>query len=215
VKDDNETEMDDPPLMTLSETANANETSQLLCFTDDYEIAIDDSTFEMLSAIANAKDDPQSLVELADIDPNEFREFLSKCGETKDEDALELLRVAEQNHFSKKHGLATQRRKAGKLYVGNLSFQTSSEELQELFARAGTVESASVVEDRDTGRSRGFGFVEMSTEEEGEAAIQQFNGKEFNGRNLSVNEARPREDRAGPGGRGRGGLRGDSGGSGG
>jgi cold-inducible RNA-binding protein len=91
-----------------------------------------------------------------------------------------------------------------KLYVGNLSFQTSSEDLQTLFAQAGTVESASVVEDRETGRSRGFGFVEMATKEEGEAAIQQFNGKEFNGRNLNVNEARPREDRGGRGGGGGG-----------
>src|SRR3979411_1126129 len=91
-----------------------------------------------------------------------------------------------------------------KLYVGNLSFQTSSEDLQQLFAEAGTVESASVVEDRETGRSRGFGFVEMATKEEGEAAIQQFNGKEVNGRNLNVNEARPREDRGGRGGGGGG-----------
>src|ERR1700704_1461544 len=68
-----------------------------------------------------------------------------------------------------------------KLYVGNLAFSTSSQDLQELFAAAGTVESASVVEDRDTGRSRGFGFVEMSSKEEGEAAIAQFNGKEVNG----------------------------------
>ena len=90
-----------------------------------------------------------------------------------------------------------------KLYVGNLSFQTSSSDLQELFGQAGTVESASVVEDRDTGRSRGFGFVEMSSKEEGEAAISQFNGKEVNGRALKVNEARPREDRR-PGGGGRG-----------
>jgi RNA recognition motif-containing protein len=89
-----------------------------------------------------------------------------------------------------------------KLYVGNLSFNTSSEDLRELFAAAGTVESASVVEDRDTGRSRGFGFVEMATREEGEAAIQQFNGKEVGGRALNVNEARPREDRGGGGGRG-------------
>src|SRR5437660_3367723 len=87
-----------------------------------------------------------------------------------------------------------------KLYVGNLSFQTSSNELQELFAQAGTVESASVVEDRDTGRSRGFGFVEMSSKEEGQAAITQFNGKEINGRALTVNEARPREDRRSNGG---------------
>ncbi|HEX8283771.1 MAG TPA: RNA-binding protein [Pyrinomonadaceae bacterium] len=95
-----------------------------------------------------------------------------------------------------------------KLYVGNLSFQTSSEDLRELFSQAGTVESASVVEDRDTGRSRGFGFVEMATREEGEAAIQQFNGKEVGGRALNVNEARPREDR---GGGGRGGFGGGGG----
>ncbi|HEX3560073.1 MAG TPA: RNA-binding protein [Pyrinomonadaceae bacterium] len=91
-----------------------------------------------------------------------------------------------------------------KLYVGNLSFQTSSADLQELFAQAGTVESATVVEDRDTGRSRGFGFVEMSSKEEGQAAIAQFNGKEMNGRSLTVNEARPREDRGGRGGGGGG-----------
>ena len=97
-----------------------------------------------------------------------------------------------------------------KLYVGNLSFQTSSEDLRELFSQAGTVESASVVEDRDTGRSRGFGFVEMATREEGEAAIQQFNGKEVGGRALNVNEARPREDRGGGGG-GRGGFGGGGG----
>ncbi len=105
---------------------------------------------------------------------------------------------------------------ATKLYVGNLSFQTSSEELQQLFAQAGTVESAAVVEDRDTGRSRGFGFVEMATKEEAAAAIEQFNGKELNGRNLTVNEARPREDRGGRGGGGgRGGFGGGRGGGGG
>jgi cold-inducible RNA-binding protein len=86
-----------------------------------------------------------------------------------------------------------------KLYVGNLAFQTSSQDLQELFAQAGTVESASVIEDRETGRSRGFAFVEMSTNEEGAAAIQQFNGKEVNGRALKVNEAKPRENRGGGG----------------
>ena len=101
-----------------------------------------------------------------------------------------------------------------KLYVGNLSFQTSSDDLQQLFSQAGTVESASVVEDRETGRSRGFGFVEMATKEEGEAAIQQFNGKEVNGRALNVNEARPREDRGGRGGGGGGGRGGFGGGGG-
>src|SRR5205814_1801913 len=83
-----------------------------------------------------------------------------------------------------------------KLYVGNLAFQTTSQELQEMFATAGTVESASVVEDRDTGRSRGFGFVEMSTKEEATSAIDQFNGKELGGRALKVNEAKPRENRS-------------------
>jgi RNA recognition motif-containing protein len=100
-----------------------------------------------------------------------------------------------------------------KLYVGNLAFQTSSEDLQELFSQAGTVESASVIEDRETGRSRGFGFVEMASNEEGQKAIEQFNGKEFNGRNLNVNEAKPREDRGGRGGGGGG--RGGFGGGGG
>ena len=94
---------------------------------------------------------------------------------------------------------------ATKLYVGNLSFQTTSEDLKEHFAQAGNVESASVVEDRMTGRSRGFGFVEMATAEEAAAAIEQFNGKEFSGRNLTVNEARPKEGGGGGGGRGFGG----------
>jgi cold-inducible RNA-binding protein len=84
-----------------------------------------------------------------------------------------------------------------KLYVGNLAFETSSESLQQLFAQAGTVESANIIEDRETGRSRGFGFVEMSSKEEGTAAIAQFNGKEIDGRALNVNEAKPREDRNG------------------
>lgn len=98
-----------------------------------------------------------------------------------------------------------------KLYVGNLAFQTTSQELQELFAQAGTVESAAVVEDRDTGRSRGFGFVEMSTKEEATSAIDQFNGKELSGRALKVNEAKPRENRSGGGGGGRGGFGGGGG----
>src|ERR1051325_10348932 len=98
---------------------------------------------------------------------------------------------------------------SNKLYVGNLAFQTTSEELQELFAQAGTVESASVVEDRMTGRSRGFAFVEMATKEEAATAIDQFNGKEVGGRALKVNEAKPRENRGGGGGgRGFGGNRG-------
>lgn len=95
-----------------------------------------------------------------------------------------------------------------KLYVGNLTFQTTSAELQELFATAGTVESANVIEDRDTGRSRGFGFVEMSTKEEADAAIEQLNGKDVGGRALKVNEAKPRENRGfGGGGNGGGGNR--------
>ena len=101
--------------------------------------------------------------------------------------------------------------KAGqiKLYVGNLSFQTSSEDLHELFSQAGEVVSAEIVVDEKTGRSKGFGFVVMASREEGEAAIQQFNGKEVGGRALNVNEARPREDRGGGGGR-RGGFGGGS-----
>ena len=94
-----------------------------------------------------------------------------------------------------------------KLYVGNLAFETSSNDLQTLFAQAGTVESVSVIEDRETGRSRGFGFVEMQTKEEGAAAIQQFNGKELGGRELKVNEAKPRTDRNGGGGGYNGGSR--------
>jgi RNA recognition motif-containing protein len=103
-----------------------------------------------------------------------------------------------------------------KLYVGNLSFRTTSEELRDAFAAVGTVESASVIEDRDTGRSRGFAFVEMATAEEAAAAIEQFNGKDFGGRNLTVNEAKPRADRGGRGGGyGGGGGRGGYGGGGG
>jgi cold-inducible RNA-binding protein len=104
------------------------------------------------------------------------------------------------------------------LYVGNLAFETTSQELNELFAQAGTVQSANVVEDRETGRSRGFAFVEMSSNEEAAAAIDQFNGKELSGRSLKVNEAKPRENR-GSGGRGfagnRNGFRSNRGGGGG
>ena len=98
-----------------------------------------------------------------------------------------------------------------KLYVGNLSFQTSSQDLEELFGGIGTVESASVVEDRETGRSRGFGFVEMASQEDGEKAIAELNGKDVGGREIKVNEAKPREDRGG-GGRGGGGGYGGGGG---
>jgi RNA recognition motif-containing protein len=106
-----------------------------------------------------------------------------------------------------------------KLYVGNLSFNTSNQDLSELFAQMGTVETATVVEDRDTGRSRGFGFVEMASREEGEKAIEELNGKEFAGRELKVNEAKPRENRSfgggGGGNRGGGGGNWNSGGYGG
>ena len=95
-----------------------------------------------------------------------------------------------------------------KLYVGNLAFQTTRQDLQELFAQAGTVESAQIIEDRDTGQSKGFAFVEMSSNEEAASAIDQFNGKEVDGRMLKVNEARPRENRSGGGGRNFGGNRG-------
>src|SRR5919199_3693339 len=94
---------------------------------------------------------------------------------------------------------------ATKLYVGNLSFKTTSDDLREHFSQAGTVESASVIEDRETGRSRGFGFVEMATPEEAAKAIEMFNGKELGGRNLTVNEAKPKTDRGGRGGGGYGG----------
>ena len=102
-----------------------------------------------------------------------------------------------------------------KLYVGNLSFNTSSQDLETMFAEAGTVQSANIVEDRDTGRSRGFGFVEMSSAEEAQAAITAFDGKEFDGRSLKVNEAKPRENRNGGGGGGGGGRGGYGGGGGG
>ena len=94
-----------------------------------------------------------------------------------------------------------------KLYVGNLSYSTTNENLQEMFSKFGTVESANVIEDRDSGRSKGFGFVEMSSDAEALAAITGLNGKENDGRALTVNEARPREDRGGSGGGGRRGGR--------
>src|ERR1700733_5520115 len=110
---------------------------------------------------------------------------------------------------------------AKKLYVGNLSYDTNDSDLQQLFSQYGTVQSAQVIMDRDTGRSKGFGFVELSSAQEGQAAIQALHDQEVNGRKLTVNEARPREDRGprggggGGGGGGRGGYGGGGGGGGG
>ena len=101
-----------------------------------------------------------------------------------------------------------------KLYVGNLSYTMDSSQLQELFSQYGTVQSAQVISDRDTGRSKGFGFVEMSSDQEAQAAISGLHGQQHGGRPLTVNEARPREDRGGGGGGG-GGGRGYGGGGGG
>ena len=96
---------------------------------------------------------------------------------------------------------------AKKLYVGNLSYDTSDSDLQRLFEEFGTVESAQVISDRDTGRSKGFGFVEMGSDQEAQAAISALNGKEVGGRALTVNEAKPREERGGGGRGGYGGGR--------
>jgi RNA recognition motif-containing protein len=95
-----------------------------------------------------------------------------------------------------------------KLYVGNLSYDVSSSDLEQLFTAHGTVESAQVIEDRSTGQSKGFGFVEMSSESEAQAAITALNGQDHGGRSLTVNEAKPREPRSGGGygGGGRGGY---------
>jgi cold-inducible RNA-binding protein len=101
-----------------------------------------------------------------------------------------------------------------KLYVGNLTYGVTDSTLAQLFEPHGTVQSAQVIMDRDTGRSKGFGFVEMGSEAEAQAAIQALNGKEVDGRALTVNEAKPREERGGGGG-GRGGYGGGRGGSGG
>lgn len=89
---------------------------------------------------------------------------------------------------------------AKKLYVGNLSYSTTQEQLQALFSQAGEVTEATVINDRETGRSKGFGFVEMATEQEAQEAIRRFNGQQFDNRTLTVNEARPREERGGGGG---------------
>jgi cold-inducible RNA-binding protein len=96
---------------------------------------------------------------------------------------------------------------AKKLYVGNLSYDVTDSDLQTLFSPHGAVQSAQVIMDRDTGRSKGFGFVEMNNNDEAQAAIKALNGQESNGRALTVNEARPREERSGGGG---GAGRGDS-----
>ena len=107
-----------------------------------------------------------------------------------------------------------------KLYVGNLPFSTTNQDLNDIFGEIGSVESCNVIEDRETGRSRGFGFVEMANKEDGERAIAELNGKEINGRELKVNEAKPQERRNGGGygggrDRGRGGYDGGGGGYGG
>ncbi len=98
-----------------------------------------------------------------------------------------------------------------KLYVGNLSYETSGSDLQELFSAYGTVRSAQVIADRETGRSKGFGFVEMGSDEEAQAAMTALNGSQHGGRALTVNEAKPREDRGGGGRGGRGGYGGGGG----
>jgi len=98
-----------------------------------------------------------------------------------------------------------------KLYVGNLSYSVRDSDLEELFAAHGGVQSAQVIMDRDTGRSKGFGFVEMENDQDAKAAIAALNGKEMEGRTLTVNEARPREERGGGGGGGRGGYGGGGG----
>ncbi|MES2528117.1 MAG: RNA-binding protein [Bdellovibrionota bacterium] len=99
-----------------------------------------------------------------------------------------------------------------KIYVGNLPFSATSESLNEMFAKFGTVESAKIVMDRDTGRSKGFGFVEMSSADEAASAIEKLNGSDHGGRSLVVNEARPMEPRTGGFGGGGGGRGGDRGG---
>ena len=105
-----------------------------------------------------------------------------------------------------------------KLYVGNLSYNTTSSDLEQLFSQHGTVQSAEVIADRDSGRSKGFGFVQMGSDEEAQAAIAAVNGQQHDGRTLTVNEAKPREDRPrggggfGGGGGGRGGYGGGGGG---
>jgi|SRR5687768_3851963 RNA recognition motif-containing protein len=102
-----------------------------------------------------------------------------------------------------------------KLYVGNLPFSATDDSLRELFAQSGSVNSATIITDRDTGRSKGFGFVEMSSDQEAADAITKFNGTNFEGRTITVNEARPKAPREGGGGGGGGRDRGGRGGGGG
>ena len=100
---------------------------------------------------------------------------------------------------------------AMKLYVGNLSYNVNNSELEQMFTPFGTVQSASIITDRETGRSKGFGFVEMGSDQEAQAAINDLHGKDIGGRSLTVNEARPREDRGGFKSGGGGGGRRDGG----
>jgi cold-inducible RNA-binding protein len=92
-----------------------------------------------------------------------------------------------------------------KIYVGNMSFKTTEDSITALFSNHGEVQEVALINDRETGRPRGFGFVTMSSEDEGRAAIEALNGEEFEGRSLNVNEAKPREPRSGGGGGGGGG----------
>ena len=101
-----------------------------------------------------------------------------------------------------------------KLYVGNLSYSTTDQVLQDLFSQCGTVESARIITDRDSGRSKGFGFVEMSSDNEAQTAISKFDGQQFEGRAMTVNEAKPQAPRENRGGGGGGGGRGGFGGGG-
>jgi cold-inducible RNA-binding protein len=115
-----------------------------------------------------------------------------------------------QAHSSKLTINSSRNKMAKRIYVGNLSFQVTEADLSELFAQVGAVDSVKIITDRDTGRSKGFAFVEMSDDSAAEQAISKFNGTDFNGRNLTVNEARPMEkrdfgSRGSSGGRGRGG----------
>ena len=102
---------------------------------------------------------------------------------------------------------------SAKIYIGNLSFNSSEQDLEDMFGEFGTVQSVKIIEDRETGRSRGFAFVEMSSNEEAQSAIAGLNGREIDGRALTINEAKPQEERGGGGG-GRGGRGGYGGGGG-